>query len=108
MTLFDDDRMAALAQQLEDELRKIGLYANHIDQMNGDGRVAIVVDANIGDIAFSDRVQAPTDHEMRSQFRGIERDLNRSSFEDEKADLERRAAEGKGFFDDDEEDEPGG
>lgn len=101
--MADEEHVEAAVAQLDDELRKLGLYVEHSELYTlADGRIMLVCEATIGDIAFSTRVQDPEQHHFDQQFRTFEVDESHSSFEATREDLRRRLAEGKPIFGDDE------
>ncbi len=99
--MFSEDETEAIsnkARQLVDELRKVGIYADNASVLShpSNPRPMVHITATIGDIAFSDRVQDPGMHDMRSNLREVERDIHRSALESERDDILSR-----GFFADD-------
>lgn len=66
------DALHAKYSDLEDELRKVGIYTDdHQMATTGDGAVCMIVIGTIGDVAFKKRVQDPEGDAMDRELRGI-------------------------------------
>lgn len=91
---------------VEDVARKMGLYVRDAgmtvmpDFASGGPRKAFVANFTVGDVAWSDRVQNPAQDATESEFRQLAAQAEREKFEEMKAEMERKLAEGKGIFDD--------
>jgi len=55
--LPDEERVQAAVVQLQDGLRRIGIYCSDINAFQLEGHIVLAVEADLGDVAFSDRVQ---------------------------------------------------
>lgn len=92
--------------ELEDDLRLIGLYNPQTIPVPAPGRgLALMVTMDVGEVAFTDRVQRPEDHKVNNEFANIEADLQRDTFLDERARIKRNLDAGRGAYDDGHEDE---
>lgn len=85
-------------EQLEESLRQLGIYDAHTTMIEDDDRRFLVLDATLGDHAFSDRVQDPeraaTDRTVREM--GI--DLHRTDFDEARERIRRNLAAGRHPF----------
>lgn len=76
--------------RLEASLRPIGLYVD-VSRVVSDGeRTMVVVDALIGDVAYSARVQDPEQAQMDTSFRQIVAGDRVRAADDIREDLRRR------------------
>ncbi len=98
---YDDERVTKLVKDLTDELRKIGIYGVEAQILRHPSSPLpmIAMTATVGEVAKSDRVLDPEQHELRSNFREVERDINQSALEEAR---EKMRAAG-GIFGDDED-----
>lgn len=99
--MIDQAAIEALTEEIAAELRGIGLHHPDITAVETpDGQVAFVVDALIGDLAFSDRVQRPADQDdIDAEFAKLTGEQTANEFLDRRADLQRRIDEGRPLFD---------
>lgn len=103
---MDERKLEAATDELETELRRIGIYTNRTDVLPAaDGTLLLVVDASVGDIAFSDRVHDPDAHEVDSQFKGMMREQAKTDMEELREEMRQKAARGENIFDDDDEED---
>lgn len=96
--MMDTETIRAHGTKLCASLRELGLYADDADlQVHElpDGRHVVTVDALIGDLAFSRRVQDPEQHDFDAEFRKMTRGSDADRFLDVRAQLEKRIADGK-------------
>ncbi len=95
--------MTASVDALGDDLRKIGIYVDHHDfvDLGDEGGRILVLDAQIGDVAFSDRVQNPAKASDDRAVRAMDIDLHRSDFDDAREGIRRRLLEGRPVLGDD-------
>jgi hypothetical protein len=102
----DEAKLHEAMDKLDADLRRAGVYTEHMDVMpTPDGVMLLVVNATVGDIAFSKRVHEPDEHEIDSEFRGIVRDQSAAEMQSMRDEAKTAAETGEGFWDDDEEDE---
>ena len=103
------DTLIAAFPELEDVARPLGLYAAaHMivpatigHPAGGGGPVpALSVQFDIGEVAFSDRVQNPDAAAVNQTFREIEADAAVDDYLDTRARIERNLAAGRDAFDD--------
>ena len=96
---MDDAQVAELtkaADMLEPELRRIGVYSDSTHVLEfPDGTPVLVIDAYLGDVAFSKRVQDPEQHDFDREFKKMTLGTVADDFLDARGEIERRIAEGK-------------
>lgn len=107
----DDALQAAIAAEAdtfrtrieaaEPELRKLGVYLDHapiphVVPTPFGVKPAMVLVANLGDVAFTRRVQDPEGHAMDTQFAGIESGANADEFLDARAEYVAKLREARG------------
>lgn len=102
------DGLLENTEKLDDELRKLGLYIERthlvmIETPHGP-QPALAVDALIGDVAYTDRVQHPEKYGVDQQFRVMEREMTGSDFDDIKERMRRNIAAGRDPMDDGDDD----
>lgn len=91
------------SEDIENAGRKVGLYIQHagISMVPGmtdhgfDVQPVIVANFNVGDQAWSDRVQNHEQYTTEAEFRKMAVQMEKDKFEETKAELERRMREGK-------------
>lgn len=95
-------RLHTVATTLADSLRQIGLYANEGRFLSrDDGRVFLAVSVDIGDVAFTTRVQDPEQAQFDDQFRQVATEVVDDDFLETRERMRRRIAEGKNPFGED-------
>lgn len=86
-------------EKLDDELRKIGLYVGHktIGHVHSPfgPKPALIITANVGEVAFAARTIAPEDDAVDRQFRGIKAQAEVDGFVDAREELRRRLESGE-------------
>ena len=95
-----------LLDALEDRARKLGLYMEQSGvvpppDFDGEGTpeyLIVAADFMIGDVAWSARVQDPEQHAIDKDFKGLQDDLEHSSFDEmrERLEQQKRRLEGGG------------
>lgn len=105
------DTMLERSEEFIDDLRKIGLYAEGPPQMAQiptpiGPQPAMVVQCNIGRVAFSDRIQHPERYETDKTLGVMEINAQDDAYLDERQRIQQALAEGKDpYFDDLDDDE---
>lgn len=104
---MDDAQVAELMKAgdlLEPELRRVGVYVDNTNIVEfPDGTPVLVIDAYLGNVAFSKRVQDPEQHDFDREFKKMTFGTVADDFLDARGDLERRIAEGKPILGGDDE-----
>jgi hypothetical protein len=93
--------MEAATERLDTALRRTGLYVEHRYYLDHEGGRYLIVDAILGDVAFSDRIQKPEAASDKRAVKEMDIEMRRTDFADTKAELRRRIAEGKPLMGDD-------
>lgn len=84
----------SLSDVLDPLLREVGLYIDQTQmQRIENGPTMVMVDCLVGDVAFTDRVQRPEQHDMDAEFRVMQRDLEEQRFADTKKALQEGTAD---------------
>lgn len=96
---FDPARLEAArtaTSVLEDEARKVGLYAQNVRMAVTEGaeHMVLIADFLIGDVAWSDRVQNPDMDETKDEFSKIESELTKDRFVELQEEMRRRVEQG--------------
>lgn len=90
----DSTAVHAAIEAMDEPLRKIGVYvATAMDT----GQGPVIVDALVGDVAMSDRVQNPNQAASDSVLRQMEHEQGRAEYDE----VKRRLAEGGPLLEDD-------
>lgn len=77
------EMVEALVRRVVEACEKIGLYASDTIQVEShSGRLVVLANFQVGDIAFSQRVQNPEQDAFDDQFRAIEADSVADQAED--------------------------
>lgn len=103
--------------EFEDKARTLGLYLEGHPQValvptppHGQPQIALIVNLQIGRVAFSDRVQNPPKAEVDDTVRKMDIALKDDQFLDERARIQKAIEQGKDPFEilmgDDEDDDP--
>lgn len=91
--LFPEERFS------DDDLRRLGLYVEHTDRTVVDGPMGpvqvMLVEATIGDVAFTDRVIEPERDATDIAFRELEAAMLTDTFLDEREQIKRNIAAGR-------------
>lgn len=98
-------RIQLAAEAMDDELRRIGLHVQRTQVIDPEkmpqamvpGRI-VYIEAIIGDLAFTKRVQDPVQHEFDHEFRKMEHSAAADDFLDMRTQLEERMRDGKPLF----------
>lgn len=87
--------------ELDDQLRQIGLYVGHkaIGHVHSPfgPKPALIVTANVGEVAFAARTIAPEDDVFDRQFRDIKAQAEVDDFVDAREEIKRRLESGDDF-----------
>lgn len=97
----DDTEFAAAVAAFDDDLAGIGLHSVNVSFLDGEQQAALI-SCLVGALAFTPRVQNPAQHATDRDFRELATHIDRSGFDDTRAELERRIREGLPLFGDDE------
>lgn len=98
----DPGPLAAAVATLEEPLRKLGVYISASMIVPTEHGLLGTVDCLIGDAALSVRVQDPGQAASDDVLRQMQHEQQRTEFSSTKDELQRRLAEGKGMFGEDE------
>lgn len=83
----------------EDQLRRLGLYVERTDRTVVDGPMGpvqvMLVEATIGDVAFTDRVIDPAKNDTDTAFREMEAAMLSDEFLDQREQIKRNIAAGR-------------
>lgn len=95
------DRLQAATAVLDDGLRRIGLYVDDTQVIEGPrGETVLYMEVLMGDVAFAKRVQDPEQSGFDTEFAKIERSKASDDFLTARDDMARRIAEGRPLFGD--------
>lgn len=100
-------------EEVEDGARKVGLYMREGGMTLGPDfetqslQPVMVLNFSVGDVAWSDRVQNPAQDTTESEFKKMAVQMEKDKFEEMREEMERRLREGKGVFEEGEDDEEG-
>lgn len=98
------DVLNTRAEGLDDLLRKLGLYVEGGQVIGADTplgvRPVLVLHCQIGDVAFTERVQDPETAAFNDQFRVMEAEQGTSDFLDAHQQMQRNIAAGRDPLDD--------
>lgn len=100
------------ASGMDDKLRRLGVYVDQVQIVPGPtGQPVIALLAQLGAVAFTDRVLDPEKDKIEDQFRAMKVTATQDEFLDTQSEIKRRLAAGESIADimsddDDEEDEP--
>ncbi len=87
------------SRSFDDELRQIGLYVDDMSVVAIDGpdgpEVALAVTAEIGDVAFSKRVQDPEQDDVDDEFRQMQVSMANDEFLDNRDKIQKAIKEGR-------------
>jgi hypothetical protein len=103
------------ADQVENAARKVGLYLQDAGMTMApvptdtgfEMQAVMVANFQVGDQAWSDRVQNWESYTTDAEFRKLAVQATGEKFEEMKAEMERKLREGKGIFEDPDEDDDG-
>lgn len=94
----ETDRLEQIIDVLEPELRRLGVYIDHSniasEEETGD-KPMLVIDASVGSVAFSRRVQDPEQFDFDREFKKMTFGAIADDFLDTRAQFEARLAEGR-------------
>lgn len=105
------DLMLQRSEDFLDDLRKIGLYAEGPPQFAQiptpmGPQPGMILQCNIGKVAFSDRIQHPEKYETDKSFAVIDIGAQDDAYLDERARIQQAIAEGRDpYFDEADDDD---
>lgn len=107
---YSEERYRALHDELEKKLEKIGCYVRNTgfqQPVDNDGNFVgdpfLILECQVGGVAWLPRVQDPEQDKFNDEFRGIEGDESKEEFEEIRRKAAERRARGESLLEDDPE-----
>jgi len=98
--------LSEISPEIESKLRKIGVYVIDVGLAPNPHQAhtpeplppVFVINATIGDVAWSERVQNPVENRMGVEFRKLEQQMQVQQFEDLQERMRKAVEEGRDPF----------